>query len=100
MKKIKTRQFFKTLYTVLGVGAAFLLWMAVFGCRLAVDHFNGVTIGVFAFLAVAAISFLAFAFLPYFHGDKRWYAIPSLLTVVFFTGTAMLWQVPVGGVGI
>lgn len=100
MKKIKTRQFLKALYTSLGISAAFLLWMAAFGCRLAVDYFDGVTIGVFAFLAVAAISFLAFAFLPYFHGDKRWFAIPSLLTVVFFTGTAMLWQVPLAGMGV
>ena len=98
MKKIRTRQFFKTLYTVLGISAAFLLWMAVFGCRLAIDHFSGVTAGVFAFLGVAAISLLAFAFVPYFRGDKRWYAIPSLLTAVFFAGTAMLWQVPVTGV--
>lgn len=100
MKKIKTRQFLKAFYTSLGISAVFLLWMAAFGCRLAMDHFDGVTVGVFAFLALAAISFLAFSFVPYFHGDKRWFAIPSLLTVVFFTGTAMLWQVPIAGMGV
>ena len=95
MKKIRTRTFLKALYTSLGVGGAFLLWMLLFGKNLAVNHFGGVFGAVFAFLALAAISFLAVCFLPYFHGDKRWYAIPSLLTIVFFMGSAILWQAPV-----
>ncbi len=94
MKKIRTRQFLKTLYTSLGISAAFLLWLMIFGRDLAANHFKSVTGIVFVFLAVAAISFLAFCFLPYFKGDRRWFAIPSLLTVVFFMGTAILWQVP------
>lgn len=97
MKKIKTRQFLKALYTSLGVSAAFLLWLLIFGRSLAANHFEGVSGIVFTFLAVAAISFLAFCFLPYFKGDRRWFAIPSLLTVVFFMGTAILWQVPTYG---
>ena len=70
MKKIRTEQFFKTSYTSMGIGAAFL----------------------------AALSFLIFSFLPYFHGDRRWFAIPTLLTAVFVLGTAMLWQFPAGGI--
>ena len=53
---------------------------------------------VFSVLAAAVISFLAFVFVPFFKGDKRWFAIPALLTAVFFVGTAMLWQVPITGV--
>lgn len=97
MKKIKTRQFLKALYTSLGISAAFLLWLAVFGKSLSPDHFGGITACVFVFLAVAAVSFLAFCFLPYFKGDRRWFAIPSLLTVAFFMGTAILWQIPTYG---
>ncbi len=100
MKKIKTRRFFKAFYTSLGLSAAFLLWMVLFGRGLAAEHFDGVTGGVFALLALAAGSFLAFSFLPYFHGDKRWFAIPSVLTVAFFAGAAILWQVPVASLGV
>ena len=98
MKKIKTQRFIKSLYVALGASAAFLVWMLVFGKKLAVHHFDGVTAGVFSVLGIAAVSFLAFCFLPYFQGDRRWFSIPSLLTVTFFIGTAMLWQVPVGGI--
>ena len=98
MKKIKTRQFLRALYTSLGVSAAFLLWLAIFGESLAASYFGGITACVFTFLAVAAVSFLAFCFLPYFKGDRRWFAIPSVLTVVFFMGTAILWQLPSYGV--
>ncbi len=100
MKKIKTRQFLKAFYTSLGLSGSFLLWLLIFGQGLAVEHFTGVTIGVFAMLVLATVSFLSFSFLPYFHGDKRWFAIPSLLTVTFFIGTAILWRVPMTGVGI
>ncbi len=94
MKKIKTRRFFKVFYTSLGLCAAFLAWLLLFGQQLAAEHFGSVTVGVFALLALAAGSLLAFCFFPYFRGDKRWFAIPSLLTVAFFAGTAILWQVP------
>ncbi len=98
MKKIRTRQFFKTLYTSMGIGGAFLLFMLIFGRSIAAHSFDVLIGCVFAILALAAISFLAFCFLPYFHGDRRWFAIPSLLTAVFMMGTAMLWQFPAGGI--
>ena len=98
MKKIRTRQFFKTLYTSMGIGAAFLLFMLIFGRSIAAQNFDVLIGCVFTILGLAALSFLAFCFLPYFHGDRRWFAIPSLLTTVFMIGTAMLWQLPAGGI--
>lgn len=98
MQKIRTRYFFYTLRSVLGFSVLFLGWLALFGRNLALTHFRGMTDVVFAVLVMAVFSFLAFMFVPFFKGDKRWFAIPALLTVVFFAGTAMLWQVPVTGV--
>jgi len=98
MKKIRTRQFFKTLYTSMGIGGAFLLFMLIFGRSIAASNFDVLLGCVFAVLGLAAMSFLAFCFLPYFHGDHRWFAIPTLLTAVFVVGTAMLWQFPTGGI--
>lgn len=97
MKKIRTRQFFRALYTSLGFCSAFLLWMLVFGKGIAQNDFHSIAGCVFAVLALATISFLAVCFVPYFKGDRRWFAIPSMLTVAFFMGTAMLWQVPLSG---
>ena len=97
MKKIRTIRFFKAFYTSAAFSAAFLLWLTVFGRGIAVNNFDSMMSVVFAVLALAACSFLVFCFTPYFQGDKRWFAIPSMLTVVFFIGTAILWQVPVGG---
>ena len=97
MKKIRTRQFLKALYTSLGFSSLFLLWMLLFGKELAVNYFHSVTACVFAVLAMAVLSFVGVCFLPYFRGDKRWFAIPSLLTCVFFFGTVLLWQVPIVG---
>ena len=85
MKIIRTRQFFKTLYTSMGIGGAFLLFLLIFGRSIAASNFD-------------ALSFFMFCFLPYFHGDRRWFAIPTLLTAVFMAGTAMLWQFPIGGI--
>ena len=98
MKKIKTRQFYKTLYTSMGISAAFLLFVLIFGRSIAAQNFDVLIGCVFAILGVAALSFLAFCFLPYFQGDRRWFAIPSLLTVAFMAGTALLWQFPAGGI--
>ena len=95
MKKRRTRHFKITLWTVTGVGALFLGWFALFGRSLAVSHFKGVADSVFAVMALAVGSFLLFSFYPYFHGDRRWYSISALLTLVFFVGTAMLWQTPI-----
>lgn len=94
MKKIRTRQFLRALYTSLGFSLLFLLWMALFGRELAVNYFHSITACVFAVLGMAVLSFVCFCFLPYFRGDKRWFAIPSLLVVVFFVGTTLLWQTP------
>ncbi len=99
MKKIRAKQFLMAFYVSFGVSAAFLLWLFVFGKSLAQNYFQGVTGSVFAVFALAGISFLTFCFVPYFRGDKRWFAIPSLFTLVFFVGASILWQVPmVGGV--
>lgn len=98
MKKIRTEQFFKTLYTSMGIGGAFLLFLLIFGRSIAAQNFDVLTVCVFSILGLAALSFLVFSFLPYFHGDRRWFAIPTLLTAVFVIGTAMLWQFPGGGI--
>lgn len=82
----------------MGIGAAFLLFMLIFGRSIAARNFDILIGCVFTILGFAAISFLAFCFLPYFQGDRRWFAIPSLLTAVFMVGTAMLWQFPAGGI--
>ena len=94
MKARRTRWFRYTLFSALGFSALFLGWFVLFGRRLAPSHFWGVTGAVFAVLGLAAMSFLVFCFLPYFRGDRRWYSISALLTVVFTLGVALLWQVP------
>lgn len=82
----------------MGISAAFLLFVIIFGRSIAAQNFN-VLIGCgFAVLGLSVLSFLAFCFLPYFQGDRRWFAIPSLLTVVFIAGTALMWQFPAGGI--
>ena len=98
MKKIRTEQFFKTLYTSMGIGGAFLLFLLIFGRSIAAQNFDVLTGCVFSILGLAALSFLVFSFLPYFHGDRRGFASPTLLTGVFMIGTAMLWQCPIGGI--
>ena len=97
MRKRKTKHFKMTLAVSAGVSALFLLWFALFGQRLAVLHFEAVLDCVMAVMALATGSFLAFSFFPYFRGDKRWYSISALLTVVFFAGAVLLWQAPVVG---
>ena len=94
MKRLRTRHFYIALYSALGFSAIFLGWFALFGRRLALTHFDGIMDIVLAVFVLAAASFLAFCFVPYFRGDRRWYSISALLTVVFLTGAAMLWQVP------
>lgn len=97
MQKRRTQHFKITLWTASAVSVLFLLWVALFGTKLAVSHFDGVLDSVFAVMGLATASFLVFSFMPYFRGDKRWYSISALLTVVFFVGAMMLWQVPVTG---
>lgn len=100
MKKMRTRYFKMTLGGAIGFSALFLGWFLLFGRMLAVSHFSGVQNSVFAVLGLAAVSFLAFSFLPYFHGDKRWYSISALLVAVFFAGSAMLWQIAPAAVAV
>lgn len=94
MKKIRTRNFFLTLKIVSGFSACFLLWMMILGRKLAINHFDGITMSVFAIFGFAAASFLAFCFVPYFKGDRRWFSIPTILTVVFFVCLMILWKTP------
>ena len=75
----------------------FLIWLAAFGRDLAVEYFKGVTDAVFAVLLLAVSSFFAFSFFPFFKGDKRWFSISALLTLVFFVGASMLWSIPTVG---
>ncbi len=95
MKKIRTRNFFMTLKIVSGFSACFLLWMLVLGRNLAIDHFDHITVSVFVIFGIAAASFLAFCFVPYFKGDKRWFSIPAILTTVFFVSLMILWKTPI-----
>ena len=97
MQKRRTQHFRITLTAVLGASALFLLCLLLFGRAVATTHFSLIHDCVFAVMALAVGSFLAFSFLPYFHGDKRWYSISALLTAVFFVGTVILWQVPFTG---
>ena len=97
MQKRRTHHFKITLLISLGISTLFLLMLALFGARLCALSFVAVTDSIFAFFGIAAASFLIFSFLPYFRGDKRWYSISALLTVVFFCGVAMLWQFPMAG---
>ncbi len=100
MKKIRTRRFLKAFCGVLGFSAVYLLWMFLFGTELAAQYFDGILGCLCAVFGGAALSFVAFCFVPYFHGDKRWFTIPVLLTLVFFVGSSMLWQGTVGGMAV
>ena len=100
MKKRRTHQFKISLFSVSTASALFLAWVALFGRKLAETRFQSVADAVFVFMALAAGSFLAFSFFPYFRGDKRWYSISALLTAVFFVGTVMLFSVPVPAGGL
>ena len=92
MKKIRTRNFFRTLKIVSSLSAIFLLWMLVLGRQLAAEHFDGLTVGIFAVFAIAAASVLLFSFTPYFKGDHRWYSISAMLTSVFLVSLVLLWN--------
>ena len=97
MKKIRTRNFFLTLKIVLGFSVAFLMFLLVLANRLASTHFDDMAMVAFSVFAVAAMSFLAFCFLPYFKGDRRWFSIPAILTSVFFVSLIILWNCPMPG---
>lgn len=97
MKKIRTRNFFLTLKIASAFSACFLLWMLILGRKLAVNHFEPITTSVFFVFGIAAASFLTFCFVPYFKGDRRWFAIPAMLTSVFFLSLVVLWNIPMPG---
>lgn len=94
MRKKRTRRFHITLRVVMGFSALFLLLLTLFGKQLAPQYFSLLTGSVFFVFVMAVSSFLAICFAPYFHGDKRWFAIPALLTVLFFMSTVLLWRLP------
>ena len=94
MQKIRSRRFHITLRTVLGASVLFLLWLSLWGKKIAQTHFQSVSDCVLCVFALAAASFVAFCFLPYFRGDRRWFSISGLLTGVFFVGAMMLWNIP------
>lgn len=95
MQKRKTRYFHLTLLAAGLVSCALLATLSLFGSQLAALSFAAVIDCVFLLSVLAVASFLAFSFLPYFHGDRRWYAISALLTVAFFVGGAIVWRLPV-----
>ena len=94
MQQRRTQHFKITFFSVSTASTLFLAWLAMFGMKIAATHFQGVLDAVFAVMMLATASFLAFSFLPYFHGDRRWYSISALLTAVFFAGAVMLWSAP------
>ena len=94
MRKLRTRYFKIALYSSMAFSALFLAWFFLFGQEIAATDFASMTGAVFSVLALATAAFLAICFFPYFRGDKRWYSIPALLTLVFFIGTAILFRVP------
>ena len=98
MKKRRTRHFRITLYSSFAFSALFLGWFMLFGKRMAVSHFTGLSEAVLSLFALAAGSFLVFCFVPYFRGDRRWYSVSTVLTLAFCIGSAMLWQM--GGTAV
>lgn len=100
MIRQRTRYFKITLLSSLGFSAAFLAVLALFGAQLANAHLQSLTDAVFTLMALAAGSFLLFSFTPYFRGDRRWYSISALLTLAFFMGAVIVWQLPVAGRGL
>ena len=97
MQKRRTHHFKLTLaISALSSGLVIAL-LALFGKQLSQGSLNLATNCIFAVLVLAAASFLIFSFFPYFRGDKRWYSISALLTVAFFAGAAILWQLPLYG---
>lgn len=94
MQKIRTRRFRAALWVVSGFSALWLFVITVFGKQLSPQYFSFLAAVVFVVFALAAASFLAICFAPYFHGDRRWFTIPALLTGLFFVSIVLLWQLP------
>ena len=100
MKKLRTRHFHITLCASLGLSASFLGWFLLFGKKLAITDFAGLSGALLGLFGMAAASFLIFCFVPYFHGDRRWYSVSTILTLAFCIGSAMLWQMSGTAVGL
>ncbi len=94
MKRKRTRYFKISLRAALLFGAGFLLFLLTAGKQIAKANFDSMAGLTFSLLALSVVSLLAFVYFPFFRGDKRWYAIPGILTTVFFCGAAFLWQLP------
>ena len=92
MKKLRTRHFYITLWSSLGLSGLFLGWFLLFGEKMAQTHFKGMSDALMVLFGLAAASFLTFCFAPYFRGDRRWYSVSTVLTAAFCIGSAMLWS--------
>lgn len=98
MKRKRTRYFHHSMKIACAISGAFLFFLLTVGKEIAKTHFSSMAAVTFSILALSALCLFVFLSLPFFKGDRRWYAIPGLFTVVFFCGAAILWGVPVGGV--
>ena len=98
MKLKRTRYFHHSIKIVCALGGAFLFFLLTAGKEIAKTHFSGMAAVTFSILALSALSLFLFLSLPFFRGDRRWYAIPGVLTFVFFCGASILWRVPVGAI--
>ena len=94
MQKRRTQHFKATLAVAAVTSCLLLLALAILGHYAAFDSFDLLANCIFAVLGLAGGSFLVFSFVPYFRGDMRWYSISALLTLAFFIGAGMIWQVP------
>ena len=92
MKKLRTRHFYITLYSSLALSGLFLGWFLLFGKQLTATNTVGMSDALMVLFALAAASFLVFCFVPYFHGDRRWYSISTVWALAFCIGSAMLWS--------
>lgn len=97
MKRKRTRYFKLSLKAVSLFGIAFLLFLLTAGKQIALSHFESMAGVTFSILALSLVSLFVFVYLPFFRGDKRWYAISGILSTVFFFGASILWRLPVGG---
>ena len=93
MKTLRTRHFHIALSCSFAFSVLFLGWLMLFGVKMAGTHLLGLSEAMLSLFALAAGSFVAFCFVPYFKGDRRWYSISTLLTVAFCIGSAVLWNV-------
>lgn len=100
MKKLRTRHFYITLYSSLALSGLFLGWFLLFGKHLAATNLSGMSDALMVLFGFAALSFLIFCFVPYFHGDRRWYSVSTIWTLAFCIGSAILWNLSGTAVGL